>query len=317
MTREIKVTETAGEPTKDLGRSRLLCLILATRPAFLTITAVGVLLGWASAIHSHVVLDKSIALVTMILALATHAGVNVINDFHDIDTDLANKERIYPYTGGSRFIQNGVMSRWAVGILGYGLLLIVVGAGLWLVRSVGIGLLGIGVMGLLVGWSYSAPPLRLSARGLGELAVAIGWMLLVVGSDYVQRDSFQLLPFMTGLAYGLMVANLLYIAQFPDATADMSTGKLTIVVRLGKRRAARIYPLIAAATILTMLISIWARIISPWALIALLALFPIFHVYRELAHYAERPHQLIQSIRSTILVTHLFGVLLAAILYLT
>lgn len=300
-----------------MGRSRLWCLILATRPAFLTITVVGVLLGWASAIHSHVVLDNTTALVTMILALAAHAGVNVINDFHDVDTDVANSERIYPYTGGSRFIQNGVMSRSAVGALGYGLLLAVVGAGLWLVNNVGTGLLGIGVAGLLVGWSYSAPPLRLSARGLGELAVATGWMLLVVGSDYVQRRSFQLLPVTTGLAYGLMVANLLCIAQFPDAAADMITGKLTMVVRLGARRAARFYPLIAAASALTIFISIWLRAMSLWTLIALFALFPVFNVYRELALYAERPHQLSHAIRSTIVITHLFGLLLAAILYLT
>jgi 1,4-dihydroxy-2-naphthoate octaprenyltransferase len=46
------------------------------------------------------------------LALLTHAAVNVINDVadHHNGTDAANTARLFPFTGGSRFIQNGVLS---------------------------------------------------------------------------------------------------------------------------------------------------------------------------------------------------------------
>ena len=62
---------------------------------------------------------------------------------------------------------------------------LVVVAGLLLALHSGGGLLLIGATGLLLGWAYSAPPLSLMSRGLGELTVAACWWLVVVGADYV------------------------------------------------------------------------------------------------------------------------------------
>ena len=51
-----------------------------------------------------------LALAVMLLA---HAAANVYNDVGDDITgaDPGNHDRIYPYTGGSRFIQSGLLSR--------------------------------------------------------------------------------------------------------------------------------------------------------------------------------------------------------------
>jgi len=305
----------AGPPV-TLGQHPLLRAFLATRPAFLSITGVGVLLGWAAALHARAVFDPLTALATLLFALAAHAGANVINDFHDTDTDALNTERLYPYTGGSRFIQDGVMSRAAIGTLGYGLLAAVVGAGLWLVGRAGTGLLLIGVLGIFVGWAYSAPPLRLAARGLGEVCIAAGWMLLVAGSDYVQRGSYAQAPVLAGLAYGLMVANLLYINQFPDFAADRAAGKLTVVARLGRRRAVGGYALLAGLAALVLAGSVAGRVLPVWALAALLALVPAARAWRELQLHFLEPQQLRGAIVATIMATHVFGLLLACTLAL-
>ena len=46
---------------------------------------------------------------------------------------------------------------------------------------------------MLLGWAYSAPPLSLNSRGLGELSVALGFGILIpLGADYVQRGAFAL-----------------------------------------------------------------------------------------------------------------------------
>ena len=57
----------------------------------------------------------------------------------------------------------------------------------WPCRVSGSGLLLIGLAGLFMGWAYSAPPLRLSRRGLGELSVGLGFGLVIpLGAAYVQ-----------------------------------------------------------------------------------------------------------------------------------
>ncbi|HEX8989987.1 MAG TPA: prenyltransferase, partial [Rhodocyclaceae bacterium] len=226
------------EPSLAALPNPLLRYFAATRPAFLSVTFVGCLLGLASAAASGVGIDAATATLTLFFALVAHAAVNVLNDYFDAQngTDAANLDRIFPFTGGSRFIQNGVISLAATGIFGYALLLSVIPAGLWLTAHSAPGLLLIGVCGLLVGWGYSAPPLHAVSRGFGEFSVTAGWVLIVVGTDFVQRRGFAFAPLAAGLGFALLVANVLYINQFPDARADAKAGKRTLVVRLGPAR---------------------------------------------------------------------------------
>lgn len=303
-----------AEPSADALRAPLLRYFLATRPAFLTVTAVGVLLGWAHVLSSGLHLAWLPALLTLCFALIAHAGVNVLNDYYDhvSGCDAQNRERIFPFTGGSRFIQNGVLTPRTTAIFGTLLLLAVIPPGLWLALHSGPDLLWIGAAGLAVGWAYSAPPLKLASRGLGELAIAAAWWLVVVGSDFVQRGSIAVAPLAAGIGYGLMVANLLYINQFPDATADACAGKLTQVARLGRQRARIGYLLIAALASLSLVGAVALQLLPLAALLALLALLPAALAARHLWRHAEQPDQLAPAIKLTILAAHLYGLLLAA-----
>ena len=105
-------TQQNFEPQKASFSSPISLYFAATRPAFLIATLAACLLGLASAIHSDVSFQLSTAILTVLLALSVHAGVNVINDYFDAlsGTDALNTERLYPFTGGSRFIQNGILT---------------------------------------------------------------------------------------------------------------------------------------------------------------------------------------------------------------
>ena len=236
------------EPALDALQNPFLRYFAATRPAFLSVTFVGCLLGLATAAYSGIAVGPALATATLFFALVAHAGANVINDYYDAISgcDAANTERQFPFTGGSRFIQNGVLSLRATGVFGYSLLAAVVPAGLWLTAVSGAELMLIGLAGLVVAWSYCAPPLKLQSRGLGEFAITAGWLLVVVGSDFVQRHGFSFVPVAAGLGFALLVANVLYINQFPDVKADAGAGKNTVVVQLGVAKARSGYVAIAA-----------------------------------------------------------------------
>lgn len=304
------------EPTLDTLPHPLMRYFVAVRPAFLSVTFVGCLLGLATAALSGVTLDPLKATVTLLFALLAHGGANVVNDYYDAKSgcDAANDERVFPFTGGSRVIQNGVLSLQEAGVFGYALLAAVIPAGLWLTAVSGPGLIGIGLAGLLTGWAYSAPPFKLQSRGLGEYGITAPWLLIVVGSDFVQRHEFSFTPVAAGLGFALLVANVLYINQFPDVKADTQAGKRTLVVRLGVQRARWGYALIALLCYGWVLAMALLGHLPAVALISLLPAIASFKAAQNLARHAAQPMQLVPGIKLTILAASLHGLLLAAAL---
>lgn len=222
-------------------------LVRMTRPGFLAITVVACLLGIATADACGHPPHLWSAAATLVLALIAHAAGNVINDVHDAQSgaDAANTSGLFPFTGGTRLIQQGSVSVRQTRELARALLLLVVPGGLALAFWSTPSLLWVGAVGLFLAWAYSAPPLRLMARGLGELTVAAAWSLVVIGADAVQRGSVFIIPVFIAISYGLLIANILLINGVPDAQADASVGKATLAVRLGARGAAALYAFIA------------------------------------------------------------------------
>ena len=307
-----------AEPRPERYRSALARHFAATRPAFLAVTLVACLIGLASAHADGVAIDAWTALPTLLAALAAHAGGNVINDYHDAvsGADDANRGRLFPFTGGSRFIQNGVLGARHTARFGYGLLAAVVPAGLWLAAQAGPGLVLVGAAGLVLGWAYSAPPLQLVHRGCGELVITACWLLVVVGADYVQRGAFAMLPAAAGLSYALLVANLLFINQFPDHDGDAAAGKRTLVVRLGPQVAKWGYLLIAITACAWLIAMVTAHQLPQKTAAAALTVAISFPAARDLLEYATTPAQLAPAIRRTIAATLAHGLLLAAALAL-
>ena len=305
-----------AEPTLAALPNPLLRYFVATRPAFLSVTFVGCLLGLGTAAAGGVALNPLLATVTLFFALVAHAGANVINDYYDARSgcDAANSARVFPFTGGSRVIQNGVLSEAAAGRFGYTLMATVVPAGLYLTAVSAPGLIGIGLAGLVVGWAYSAPPCKLQARGFGEFGITLAWLLVVIGSDFVQRREFAFLPVAAGLGFALLVANVLYINQFPDIAADAQTGKRTLVVRLGALAARWGYVLIAMLCYGWVLAMVARGNLPAVALVSLLPAAASFAAARGLWGAAENPPALAPAIKLTIVAASLHGLLLAAAL---
>lgn len=290
----------------------------ATRPPFLTATLVACMLGIAIARHDGVAIQSVWAIATLLLALLVHAAVNVLNDYYDAlsGTDAANQERLFPFTGGSRFIQNGVMTLRETAVFGYAMLAIAMLGGLWLVAQAGVGLLWIGAIGLMVGWAYSAEPLTLNARGWGELCVLAGFLGLVIGADFVQRQAFDARPWLIGLPYALLVTNLLYINQFPDRAADAAVGKRHWVVRLPVQRAVWGYPLLALLAAVVLVADVLAGWLSPWALLAGIPVGFSLLAAHVLVKSCGQPSHLRPAIQYTLLAMLGHGLLLSLILFL-
>jgi len=225
---------------KTLG-NRIVTWFVATRPAFLTASILPVLVGiaWAWRVEGSM-LSVSLALLAVLSIVLIHAGANVINDYFDSrnGSDAQNTGRIFPFTGGSRFIQNQALSEAETGR--YGATLLVAGAtlGLFLVSQGGLALLLIGLAGGLIAIFYSAPPC-LSCRGLGDIAIALDFGLLpVAGTVLLLQGEIPPQAWWLGGIVGCHVAAILWVNSIPDIEADRAAGKRTLPVRFGARRSA-------------------------------------------------------------------------------
>ncbi len=285
-----------------------------TRPGFLSITVVGCLLGLATAVACGCGFNGITAAATVVLALFAHAGANVLNDYHDSrnGADAANAVGLYPFTGGSRLIQQHQVSeddtrRWAWMLLGLTCL-----GGLLLATVSGPGLLLIGLAGMLLAWAYSAPPLALMTRGLGELTVAASWWLVVVGADHVQRAQWQPIPAYVAVGYALLVANILLVNGLPDAQADRSVNKLTLATRLPARTLAGLYTAIVFTAHLWLVVGVWWQIPPVAALWGLVSLPTGVAACVMLHQRADEPQRLRPVVALTIATAILHGLGMAA-----
>ena len=148
-----------------------------------------VLLGTAIAHARTGAFDPLLFALTLAGVVFIHLGTNVANDYfdHRSGNDAFNTEFVRPFTGGSRLIQENLISPRAVLVLSVSLLAaaLVVGVALAVIRGPYIILLG--VVGIASGVFYVAPPVNLASRGFGEFFIGLNFgILAVAGSYFVQ-----------------------------------------------------------------------------------------------------------------------------------
>jgi len=284
------------------------------RAPFLTASSIPVLLGAAIAWSHEIPFSWPLFALTLLGGVLMHAGANVANDYfdHKSGTDDINVDFINPFTGGSRMIQEGLLTPRAVLVGSLFLLAAASFIGIYLIYVRGYFILLLGLIGLFSGFFYTAPPFRIAHSGLGEVAVGLNFgILMTLGSYYVQAGSLDIEPVLVSVPVALLIIAVLYINQFQDYTADKAVGKNNIVVLLGKKRARHGYLMLVFVTYLWILVTAILRDVSPFTLITLLTLPLAFGATKTLYSNYEKSKELAPANQSTIMLHLLLGVLLS------
>jgi len=241
--------ELTGKPSPEdfAGHSAGLVakrLFHATRPKFFPASVLPVLAGTAWGFKVSDTFAPAVFLLALLATLCVHAAANVLNDVGDDSggTDRCNEDRIYPYTGGSRFIQTGIMAAANMARLGITLLAVAAIAGVVLLLAKGPMILAFGLTGVALGVLYSLGPIRLSGLGVGETAVAVAFGVLpVTGAAWLQSGAINGEALLFSLPISAWVATIILINEVPDIGPDGATGKRTLPVRLGLAGTAMLY----------------------------------------------------------------------------
>ena len=243
---------------------------------FFTASVLPVVIGTVAGARYSGFLDLASFALALAAVVCVHAAANVFNDVCDAksDTDQANVGRIHPFTGGSRFIQNGVMSGGEMSILAFTLFALggLLGAILFALK--GATVLLFGATGLALGVLYSLQPVQLAGRGLGEIAVGFGFGVLpVVGSAWLQTGALSGQAAILSLPLGFWIAAVLIANEVPDVEADAAAGKRTLVVRLGAARSKFLYIAVQVAALGSIGVGVWLGRLPAWGLVVPALLF--------------------------------------------
>ena len=200
--------------------------------------------------------------------LIAHLSVNVLNDYFDFKdgTDEENNDYFQQVSGGSRAIELGLITLAGTKKLGIILTIVALligGVILFSTNPANVdAVLMITLIGLFLGYFYTAPPLRLVARrGLGELTIfltfgpliTLGTAFAIFNGDLSMAQEYLMNCLYIGIPMGLLTTNILLINEFPDMKSDTKTNKNHLVVTFGKKASRWIYLLILGLTAYTTL----------------------------------------------------------------
>jgi 1,4-dihydroxy-2-naphthoate octaprenyltransferase len=225
---------TVNPPAGQLdGVSRWLVITRAgVLPMTLTAGAVAGLL--AARHHGFAAGWYALAFVGIVLA---HVSNNLVNDLFDTNTGLDTGD--YPRAlYAPHPILSGMISR--AGMVRATLLVNLVDVAILvvLVAARGPVVLAFGVAGVVLNLAYTAPPLRLKKRGLGELDVMLVWgPLMIAGTYYTAIGSIPWQVWPASVPYGLLCTAVLMGKHIDKLPWDASAGVRTLPVIVGEARA--------------------------------------------------------------------------------
>jgi 1,4-dihydroxy-2-naphthoate polyprenyltransferase len=242
-------------------------------------------------------------------------GKNAINEYVDylsgVDRFVTPDKRT-PFSGGKKTIIDGKLTLKENLVIG--IITIATGCllGLLIIFFREFNVFWFGLAGVFFALFYSLPPFNFAYRGLGEIAVGFTFgPLITCGTFLVQTGTLTPLVVLASLPLGLLIANVLWINQYPDYEADLQGGKRNGVVRLGKKNAGIVFALLFALPYLLMPI---LAIISKnlfW-LLPLISTPLAFRAVRVARTQYDNISLLVEANAKTILIYQLTGLTMVA-----
>jgi 1,4-dihydroxy-2-naphthoate polyprenyltransferase len=166
-----------------------------------------------------------------------HVSNNLLNDLLDTETGLDTDQypralyAPHPILSGMISRRGLVKASLAVNLADVAILVALVAARGWVV-------LALGLAGVALNVAYTAPPLRLKKRGLGELDVLLVWgPLMIAGTYYAAVGHIPWQVWAASVPYGLLCTAVLMGKHIDKLPWDEAAGVRTLPVVLGERWA--------------------------------------------------------------------------------
>lgn len=238
-------------------------------------------------------------------------ALNEVVDFHSGADRFVDEAHRTPFSGGKKTIVSGLLTTKqaaAIAVICYGLC----GAiGLVILVFHDFRLIIPGMLGLVLSILYSLPPFQFCYRGLGEFTVGLTFgPVLMAGIAMVVSGSVSTAVIYASLGIGFLIANVLWINEYPDYEADLAANKKNGVVRMGKEKAWTVHGLLYLLAYLSFLT---AAALVHWAFLLPLITLPLaLKAVKNAKENFDNIPKLLDSNKTMITVYQATGLLLIA-----
>jgi len=276
------------------------------RVRFLLASVIAVSVGLALNWQQNSSIDLFDAILTFAGVMALHASVDLLNDFWDFKRGIDTKTKRTKMSGGTGVLPEGLLKPSSVYRAGLGFLLIGSVIGSYFVVTDGI------IIGIILGFAilsiyfYST---KIVDSGLGEFFVAVKGSMIVIGAYFIQSGQITIESILGGIVVGVLSSLVLFIASFPDHDADKSQGRKSLVIAVGKEKAAKLFWIFPLVSYFTIIIGVSANLFPLISLITFLTIPLMIKSGLGLRKNFDSIENLVPFMSSTLMFSRITGAL--------
>jgi 1,4-dihydroxy-2-naphthoate octaprenyltransferase len=246
------------------------------------------------------------ALLTFAGVMALHASVDLLNDFWDFKRGIDTKTTRTKMSGGTGVLPEGLLKPSSVYRAGIASLIIGTIIGGYFVVIDGIIIAVILGFAILSIYFYST---KIVDSGLGEFFVAVKGSMIVIGAFFIQSGQITLESVLAGIVVGSLSSLVLFIASFPDHDADKSRGRKTLVIVVGKQKAAKLFWIFPLVSYCAIIIGVSTNLFPTISLITFLSIPLIIKSGIGLRKNYDSVNELVPFMSSTLMFSRVTGTL--------
>lgn len=238
------------------------------RPFSFTASSIPVLAAGAIALTESK-FDWLLFLLALAASVLLHMGTNITNEIFDVRNGV---DSITSPRASMALLKGRLSEKEAFGLVG-GAFLLAILLSIPMIMTRGWPVIALGLLGLFLGYGYTAPPFQYKYKALGlPMVFVLMGPLMVMGAYFVITGEINALSFAVSVPIGLLVTAILHGNEWRDIADDARFGIGTLSALMGRKRAHFVFISLITSAYLAVVLGLLLHILPQGSLLAILSL---------------------------------------------
>jgi len=239
-----------------------------TRPFSLTASSIPIATAGALA-FTQGQFNFQLFIISLAASVLLQVGTNIVNEIYDVRNGI---DSITSPRASHALLKGRIRERDAFWLASTAFLISLL-LGLSLIAVRGWPVIFLGILGLVGGFGYTAPPLQYKYKAVGlPLVFLLMGPLMVCGAYYVITGRLAIEPLIVSIPIGLLVTAILHGNEWRDIADDARYGIGTLSAQIGRKWAHLGFIGLITGAYLVLIIAVLLKLMPVNSLLALLSM---------------------------------------------